>query len=77
MDRHPGRFTLQSSRVVLTQCGSVAEWLCSGLQLRVRRFDSDPSLHFRFSCCLPVIGKFVASRATRADLEAKRVSCTR
>ena len=25
--------------------GSVAEWLCSGLQLRVRRFDSDPSLH--------------------------------
>ncbi len=26
--------------------GSVAEWLCSGLQLRVRRFDSDPSLHF-------------------------------
>jgi hypothetical protein len=24
----------------------VAEWLCSGLQLRVRRFDSDPSLHF-------------------------------
>ena len=26
--------------------GSVAEWSCSGLQLRVRRFDSDPSLHF-------------------------------
>jgi hypothetical protein len=24
--------------------GWVAEWLCSGLQLRVRRFDSDPSL---------------------------------
>ena len=24
----------------------MAEWLCSGLQLRVRRFDSDPSLHF-------------------------------
>ncbi|MED5575081.1 MAG: hypothetical protein VX955_13200, partial [Pseudomonadota bacterium] len=23
-----------------------AEWLCSGLQLRVRRFDSDSSLHF-------------------------------
>ena len=48
MDRHPGRFTLQFSRVVLTQCGSVAEWLCSGLQLRVRRFDSDPSLQFTF-----------------------------
>ena len=24
----------------------MAEWLCSGLQSRVRRFDSDPSLHF-------------------------------
>ena len=24
----------------------MAEWLCSGLQLRVRRFDSDPRLHF-------------------------------
>ena len=27
----------------------MAEWSCSGLQLRVRRFDSDPSLHFRIS----------------------------
>ena len=27
------------------QLGSVAEWSCSGLQLRVRRFDSGPSLH--------------------------------
>ena len=26
--------------------GWMAEWLCSGLQSRVRRFDSDPSLHF-------------------------------
>ena len=26
--------------------GWVAEWSCSGLQSRVRRFDSDPSLHF-------------------------------
>ena len=25
--------------------GQVAEWLCSGLQSRVRRFDSDLSLH--------------------------------
>ncbi len=24
----------------------MAEWLCSGLQSRVRRFDSDPSLQF-------------------------------
>ena len=26
--------------------GWVAEWSCSGLQSRVRRFDSDPSLHY-------------------------------
>jgi hypothetical protein len=26
--------------------GSVAEWACSGLQLRVRRFDSGPSLQY-------------------------------
>jgi len=25
----------------------VAEWLCSGLQSRVRRFDSDPRLHIK------------------------------
>ena len=24
----------------------MAEWLCSGLQSRLCRFDSDPSLHF-------------------------------
>ncbi len=36
-----------SSRIRLRfHPGWVAEWLCSGLQLRVRRFDSDPSLHF-------------------------------
>ncbi len=27
-----------------TRHGGVAEWSCSGLQLRVRRFDSDLSL---------------------------------
>ena len=27
--------------------GKVAEWLCSGLQSRGRRFDSDPCLDFR------------------------------
>ena len=26
--------------------GAVAKWLCSGLQSRVRRFDSGPRLHF-------------------------------
>ena len=33
------------SRSNSPEYGSVAEWSCSGLQLRVRRFDSDPSLH--------------------------------
>jgi integrase len=28
----------------------VAEWSCSGLQSRQRRFDSDPSLNSRFPC---------------------------
>ena len=28
--------------------GQVAEWSCSGLQSRVRRFDSDPGLHSIF-----------------------------
>ncbi len=27
--------------------GWVAEWLCSGLQIRVPRFDSGPSLHYK------------------------------
>ena len=31
--------------------GAVAEWSCSGLQLRVRRFDSDPRLHYFSSRC--------------------------
>ena len=30
-----------------TNSGWVAEWLCRGLQILVRRFDSDPSLNFR------------------------------
>ena len=31
--------------------GLVAEWLCSGLQSRVRRFNSDPGLHFPKTRC--------------------------
>ncbi len=31
------------------QNGGVAEWSCSGLQSRVRRFDSDPRLHLKAS----------------------------
>ena len=37
--------------------GAVAEWLCSGLQLRVRRFDSDPRLHFTLAFQLLTISE--------------------
>lgn len=30
--------------VAVQRTGQVAEWSCSGLQSRVRRFDSDPGL---------------------------------
>ncbi len=32
------------NEAVVDVTGLVAEWSCSGLQIRVRRFDSDPSL---------------------------------
>jgi hypothetical protein len=37
-------FVWKNSRSV-TSSGRVAEWLCSGLQIRVRRFNSDLGLH--------------------------------
>ena len=42
-------------RYLWNSTGWVAEWSCSGLQLRVRRFDSDLSLHFKesFPACSP------------------------
>lgn len=36
--------------------GRVAEWSCSGLQIRVRRFDSDLGLHIEVSTCLHMLG---------------------
>ena len=47
------RFPLQFQRcseVSSERKGRVAEWSCSGLQIRVRRFDSDLGLHMRKSC---------------------------
>ncbi len=41
------RFPLHALKVGLANFGGVAEWLCSGLQSRVRRFDSDPRLQVR------------------------------
>lgn len=40
-ERLSGQVTLVK---MLRLLGWVAEWLCSGLQIRGRRFDSDPSL---------------------------------
>ena len=42
---------LVSRSIFSPRYGSVTEWSCSGLQLRVRRFDSDPSLHFKVIQC--------------------------
>jgi hypothetical protein len=36
--------SLYPQALLLSEFGWVAEWLCSGLQSRGRRFDSDPSL---------------------------------
>ena len=53
--------------------GWVAEWLCSGLQSRLRRFDSGPSLHrFRWVSrasigIVPILNTFVADAARLPD----------
>ena len=39
-------FSQKLDNICITKYGGVAEWSCSGLQLRVRRFDSDPRLQF-------------------------------
>ena len=38
------RFPLLVSKSARSNRGGVAKWLCSGLQSRLRRFDSDPRL---------------------------------
>jgi hypothetical protein len=66
----------------------VAEWSCSGLQSRLRRFDSDPSLHRRsvvtlfellatFSCALfagAALYITLAEHPTRLKQETKRAA---
>ena len=42
LEKAPG--LRQSGAVAI---GLVAEWLCSGLQIRVRRFNSDPGLQYQ------------------------------
>ncbi len=43
--------------------GLVAEWSCSGLQIRVRRFDSDPGLQNMVRASLPESFKPASERA--------------
>ena len=48
------RFPLLVSKSARSNRGGVAKWLCSGLQSRLRRFDSDPRLQsfsFRAFIC--------------------------
>ena len=40
-----GQLPYSNAKLVAFWYGWMAEWSCSGLQLRVRRFDSDSSLH--------------------------------
>ena len=49
--------------VIQTVHGGVAEWLCSGLQSRLRRFDSDPRLHIdSFNFVIARVVKLVDTR---------------
>ena len=65
------------SRSNFSQYGWVAEWLCSGLQSRVQRFDSAPSLHIKQLLTanqeklrnLELLGKHVAVQAFKKKIE--------
>ncbi len=48
----------------------MAEWLCSGLQLRVRRFDSDSSLHIILGCAPFPIPARMAKLVDARDLKS-------
>ena len=59
-----------SGRRAATVTGLVAEWSCSGLQSRVRRFDSDPGLQSRCRSVPenpPGAGFFVSGRPIRSS----------
>ena len=42
--------------------GGIAEWLCSGLQSRGRRFDSDSRLHLSYYGVFAAVAKQVDAR---------------
>ena len=50
----------------------MAEWSCSGLQSRVRRFDSDLSLHYMRRCRRRAVAASSARRTNR-DAQADRL----
>ena len=54
VERNLAKVEVASSRLVSRSkfldkpvLGEIAKWLCSGLQIRLRRFDSDSRLHYR------------------------------
>ena len=61
--RHSGVLFFQTDgdhlRLRSVRNGLVAEWSCSGLQSRVRRFDSDPGLHCAPQSTRPQAGFFL------------------
>src|ERR1700674_331502 len=63
-------------RFLESPLGGVAEWSCSGLQSRVRRFDSDPRLQTppsnTLSCVvLVIVGRVARRRAVVHDVFAR------
>ena len=54
----------------------MAEWLCSGLQSRGRRFDPDPSLQIRFQRCFsPSRTRLERVFRGGASVRSKALSC--
>ena len=49
----------------VTSSGRVAEWLCSGLQIRVRRFNSDLGLQNERPASNRFAGRFVFAHRYR------------
>lgn len=60
--------------VAQPSAGAMAEWLCSGLQIRVPRFDSE--LRLQISCGVPEIYNFSLLRkyqvASQSTISARR-----
>ena len=53
--------------------GAVAEWLGSGLQIRVHRFDSGPCLHFFCSGTICAMKKFLLDNPRQCGHKQPRI----